>query len=137
MPTRVAELTTDAEWDRAVPIIQQLWADKSRAEILDWREEDYRLLGLFVDDELVGIAGLYLQVVLHHQWTGWIHDLVVDEAHRSQGYGAELLAAATEWAAERDCETVALVNTVDNDEATRFYEEEMERRFGSVYETRQ
>lgn len=134
----VRELATDAEWDEAVPILGQLWTEKPEAEIRAWRrdEAEYRLLGLYDGDDLVGVAGLYCQVVLHHERTGWIHDLVVDEPRRGEGYGEALLDAATEWARERGCETVALVSALDNDEATRFYEDVGMERFGHVFERR-
>lgn len=76
MRSELVELTTDAAWDEAVPILRQLWTEKGDQEVRSWREEDeYRLLGYYVDDELVGVAGVYLQVVLFHERTGWIHDL--------------------------------------------------------------
>jgi GNAT superfamily N-acetyltransferase len=49
--TTVRELTTDAEWDAAVPLLGQLWSDADPAFIRSWREEDdYRLFGLSVVD---------------------------------------------------------------------------------------
>jgi hypothetical protein len=40
--------------------------------------------------------------VIHHERGCWVHDLVVDEAHRGDGHGEALLDALGEWADERD-----------------------------------
>ena len=135
MPTDVRELTTGEEVEDAVPILRQLWTDRPDEEVRGWRdEEDYHLLGVYEDGDLRGVAGLYLQVVLHHQHTAWLHDMVVDEDHRSEGYGAALLDGAKAWADEQNCDVLGLVSRVNNPDATAFYEREGMERFGYVYE---
>lgn len=143
--TEIRELTTDDEWDRAVVILRQLWTDADPAFVRSWREEpDYRLFGLFdagasVGDDgreqpLVAVAGVSVQRVLHHRRHAWIHDLVVDEAHRSDGHGRELLSVVEDWARERDCEYVALANRTGNERALEFYEDAGMERWGYVVE---
>lgn len=145
-PTTVQELTTDTEWDAAVPLLRQLWSDADPAFVRSWREEDdYRLFGLYVGDErrgeggpdpttLVGVVGISIQRVLHHRRHAWIHDLVVDDAQRSEGLGATLLEFVERWARERDCEYVALANRLGNEDALAFYEGEGMERWGYVVE---
>lgn len=147
--TRVEELETEAEWAAALPVLRQLWTDASEEFVRSWAdEEDYRLFGLFAetddpassreDDEaekLVAVAGISLQRVLHHARHAWIHDFVVDEAHRGQGFGAELLSFVESWARERDCKYVALAVVDGNDAALEFYENEGMEQWGSVVET--
>ncbi|QCC51022.1 GNAT family N-acetyltransferase [Halapricum salinum] len=133
--TRIEELTSDAQWDAAVPILGQLWEEKTSAEIRSWREEDdYRLFGLFDDDVIVAVAGVSIQRVLHHVRHAWIHDLVVDEAHQRSGYGQALLAHVESWARERECEYVALALVDGNDSAGGFYREQGMERWGDVIE---
>jgi len=159
--TTVRELTTDTEWDAAVPLLGQLWSDADPAFIRSWREEDdYRLFGLYVGDDgvddadgtngadgangangtsddpdtLVGVVGVSVQRVLHHRRHAWVHDLVVDEPRRSSGVGTELLAFVERWADERDCEYVALANRLDNEDALSFYEAAGMERWGYVVE---
>lgn len=133
---RVRELTTDAEWDAAVPLLAQLWAHEDEAFVRSFREEDdYRALGLFVDDDLVGVAGVSVQRVLHHARHAWVHDLVVDEPRRGEGFGADLLGHVEAWARERDCEYVALANREGNEEALAFYESQGLETWGYVVET--
>ncbi|AGN01428.1 GCN5-like N-acetyltransferase [Salinarchaeum sp. Harcht-Bsk1] len=142
------ELTTDAEWERAVPILRQLWSYVDEAFVRSWRDEDdYRLLGWFAKatggdadargasaESLVAVAGVYVQTVVHHERSLWIHDLVVDEAHRGEGHGEALLDALETWGETRDCDHVALVCAADNDEAAAFYEHVGMEPFGTVYE---
>ena len=134
--TTVERLTTDEEWDEAVPIIRQLWSHEDEEFVRSWREEDdYELYGYHVDGRLVAVAGVSVQRVLHHRRHAWIHDVVVDEDHRSEGHGAALLSWIKEWAAERDCEYVALANVLDNDEARELYEDNGMETWGYVVET--
>ncbi|WP_135825439.1 GNAT family N-acetyltransferase [Halorussus ruber] len=134
--TRVQELTTEAEWTAALPILRQLWTDADEEFVRSWADEDdYRLFGLLAGGNLVAVAGVSIQRVLHHARHAWIHDFVVAEAHRGQGHGAELLGFVESWAEDRDCEYVALAVRGGNDDALRFYESEGMERWGHVVET--
>ncbi|WP_435179853.1 GNAT family N-acetyltransferase [Halorussus sp. AFM4] len=151
--TRIEELTTEAEWTAALPILRQLWTDADEEFVRSWADEDgYRLFGLYVgaceasassvegeagepDGDLVAVAGVSVQRVLHHARHAWIHDFVVAEAHRGQGYGAALLEFVESWADDRDCEYVALAVRDGNDDALAFYEAEGMEEWGSVVET--
>ncbi|MFC4449424.1 GNAT family N-acetyltransferase [Halorussus aquaticus] len=142
--TRVEELTTEAEWTAALPIMRQLWTDADEEFVRSWADEDdYRLFGLLAeaDDEsasecerLVAVAGVSVQRVLHHARHAWVHDFVVDESHRGEGHGAELLSFVESWASDRDCEYVALAVREGNDAALDFYESESMERWGYVVE---
>lgn len=138
---RVEALTTDEQWEAAVDVLLQLWSHEDETFVRGFREEDdYRPLGLYDDvngtdeERLVAVAGVSIQRVLHHRRHAWVHDLVVDEALRGQGYGAELLERLEEWARERDCECLALANALDNDDGLAFYEREGMERWGYVVE---
>ena len=131
----VRELTTDAERRDAVAILQQLWTEKSADEILAWTgEDDYRLFGGFVAGELVAVAGVLVRNVLHHARHAWLYDLVVDEPRRGQGYGAAVVDHVEAWADERDCDYVALVTPLPEDETNRFYEDQGYETWGHVIE---
>ena len=132
------KLETEAEWEDAVPIIRQLWTDADESFIRSWADEDeYRLFGLYEDEveTLVGIVGLSIQRVLHHARHVWVHEFVIDDAHRSMGYGTQLLSFVEEWARERDCEYVALAGRLENEDAHLFYEANEMERWGYVFET--
>jgi GNAT superfamily N-acetyltransferase len=132
VPTQVREVTTDEGWEEAVPVLRQLWDHESEEFVRSWREEDdYRLFGLYETGEdgeatdsetLVAVAGVSVQRVLHHERHLWVHDFVVDESRRGEGFGSGLLEWLDAWARDRDCENLALACLTDNHEARAFYE---------------
>jgi GNAT superfamily N-acetyltransferase len=147
----VRELTTETERQRAVPLLRQLWSDADPAAILAWTgEDDYTLLGGFVDSEalrtskeasgatataeLVAVAGVLVRDVLHHERHAWLYDLVVDEPHRGDGFGSELLEHVESWARERDCASVALASPLAKEDVHRYYEARDYERWGYVIE---
>lgn len=147
MPTEVREVTTDDGWDQAVPILRQLWSHVNEEFVYAWRDEDdYRLLGMYETAEtaaqasddpsgtLVAVAGVSIQRVLHHERHLWIHDFVVDEPRRGEGFGREVLDWLDEWARDHDCKNLALACWDDNDEAREFYEGEGLEVWGQVME---
>ena len=142
MPTSVERIDTEEGWDAAVPIIRQLWSHEDEEFVRSWREEDdYQLYGLYDTaaddpdhDDLVAVAGVSIQRVLHHVRHAWIHDFVVDEPYRGEGNGAALLAWVEDWARERDCEYVALACTDENDAGREFYEAQELAVWGQVME---
>ena len=149
MPTQVREITTDEGWDEAIPVVRQLWSHESEEFVRSWRDEDdYRLFGLYespaeegtveatetADGTLVAVAGVSIQRILHHERHLWVHDFVVDESRRGEGFGSELLAWLDVWARDRDCENLALACITDNDDARAFYESEGLEVWGHVME---
>jgi GNAT superfamily N-acetyltransferase len=129
------ELETERERRDAVPILQQLWSEKSREEVLEWTSEaEYHQFGRFVDGELVGVVGVTIESVLHHERHAWIPDLAVDDAHRGEGHGTALLEFVEGWAAEQGCEHVALASPLAKEAVHEFYENRDYERWGYVIE---
>lgn len=129
--TRIEELTTTAELREAHPVMEQLRPiDEER--YLDLIEEmrsedDYRLFALRDgsdgDGEIRALAGLEMGTTLYHGKHVWLHDLVVDEPHRGEGYGSRFLGWVGEWADKRGCSRVELASGLWRDEAHEFYEQ--------------
>ena len=142
MPTELREVRTDEGWDEAVPVLHQLWSHRDEAFVRSWREEDdYRLFGLYEfpedesgDEQLVAVAGVSIQRVFHHERHLWLHDFVVEESRRGEGFGEALLDALADWGHDRDCEDLILGCTDDNDEARNFYEHQGLEVWGQVLE---
>ena len=135
--TRIEPIETREDWRAAIPVVRQLWSHVDREFVDGWFEEEaYTPFGLYREGEDVPVAvvGVSVQRVLHHVRHAWIHDLVVDEAHRGEGYGSELIEFVERWARERDCEYVALALVEGNDDAERFYEDCDMERWGHVVE---
>ena len=134
--SRIEAVTTEEGWNRAVPVLRELWSDADESFVRSWREEEgYRLYGRYEGDDLVGVVGVSLQRVVHHERQAWVHDLVVTESRRGEGHGAALLSFVESWARERDCEYVVLASLLDNEDALAFYEREGMDRWAYLLET--
>lgn len=131
----IRELTDETERREAVPILRQLWSDADPDDVLEWTADDeYRLFGGFVEDELVGVAGVLVKHVLHHARHAWLYDLVVDELQREEGYGTLLVAFVERWAAERGCEYVTLASPLAKEDVHDYYESRNYEKWGYVIE---
>ncbi|MEY7850239.1 GNAT family N-acetyltransferase [Natrarchaeobius sp. A-rgal3] len=132
----VRELTEPDERREAIPTLRQLWTDRAPAEVLEWTgEEEYRLVGGFLEGELIAVAGVVVTDVLHHTTHAWLSDLVVDETHRGEGHGTDLLSHLEGWAAGRDCTHLALASPLEKTSTHRFYAKQGYEKWGYVIET--
>ena len=73
------------------------------------------------DERIVGWAAVSLHDPFVESPGAHLDGLVVDESVRSAGIGAALLAAAEEWARQRDCNEMNLHSNVLRDRAHAFY----------------
>ncbi|XVH32391.1 GNAT family N-acetyltransferase [Haloferacaceae archaeon DSL9] len=123
----VVELETEAEWREAHLVLSQLRPhhdeDALVDRVRDLQRTGYRLFGLFVDGDLVAVAGCGLGDNLYDGLHAYVYDLVVDEAHRSRGHGETLFRHVESWAEKRGCERVVLSSGLQRTDAHRFYEE--------------
>jgi GNAT superfamily N-acetyltransferase len=75
--------------------------------------------------DVIGWVHVFLLRSLEAGTRAEVGGLVVDEAHRSQGAGQQLLECAEKWARESGCCSIALRSNVIRERAHAFYE-----RFG-------
>nr|WP_269845494.1 GNAT family N-acetyltransferase [Halopenitus persicus] len=122
---RIARVTSADERDAVFPVLQQLRDHLDReafAELYEpMAEEGYRLFAGYVDGEPVAVAGVTISTNLYLGRHAYVYDLVVDEDHRSEGHGAEMLEHVHDWAAEEDCAAVELESGLWREDAHRFY----------------
>ena len=131
----IHELTSEDERRQAVPLIRQLFANADPEEVLEWTgEDDYHLLGGFVEDELVGVAGVLLRHILHHARHAWLYDLVIDESQRGRGYGSTFVKYVEKWATERNCDYVAFASPIAKEGIHEYYESLYYEKWGYVIE---
>jgi GNAT superfamily N-acetyltransferase len=78
---------------------------------------------LAMDGEtLVGLASVYLDPpFIRFGRRCWLEDLVVTSSRRSEGVGALLIEAATEWARAEGCTHLELASGAGRVDAHRFY----------------
>ena len=92
---------------------------------------------LVAEDEAGGLMGLctaYLDLdSIRFGLRCWVEDLVVDPGQRSRGVGAQLLAAARDWARERGATHLELDTAEQRLDAQRFYERERPDRRSMHY----
>ncbi|MFC7192772.1 hypothetical protein ACFQL7_25165 [Halocatena marina] len=59
----IHELTSEDERRQAVPLIRQLFTDADPEKVLEWTgEDDYHLLGGFVEDEQLAWLAFFLDM---------------------------------------------------------------------------
>lgn len=126
---KIRELTTQAEFIEAFPVMNQLRTDlteKSYLELLQkMRKNGYKLFAFRVDEKITSVIGVILQVNFYNKEHVFIYDFVTDSEHRSQGYGEKLLHYIEEWAISQNAEFVTLESGVQRTDAHRFYEEKL------------
>jgi ribosomal protein S18 acetylase RimI-like enzyme len=94
-------------------------AERLRTLLAD--HSHYELIGAFVSETLVGVAGAWTATKI---WCGRyleIDNLVVHPAHRSAGIGAELIHYFENVAAEKECKVVVLDSYTSNHPSHRLY----------------
>ena len=74
------------------------------------------------DKTLAGFLNAFVMHTIDSNSRVEIAALVVDDAHRSQGVGPQLIAQAESWARENNCRAIGLRSNVIRDRAHKFYE---------------
>ena len=76
------ELSTEAEWREAYPVMVQLRDHLDEEEFLGYvremAEDGYRLFAAFVDGDLVSVAGVTTLLNLYDGRHAYVYDLVTD-----------------------------------------------------------
>jgi GNAT superfamily N-acetyltransferase len=127
--TDIRELTTEAGWRAAFPVLRELRDHLTEGTYLEYlremREEGYRLFGLYEGEDVVAVAGAGIRTNFYNGRHLFVYDLVTRPDRRSEGHGGELMAFLDEWARERDCESLTLESGLWREDAHRFYEDRL------------
>jgi GNAT superfamily N-acetyltransferase len=108
------------------PLMQQLrlHLESEAAFVSRWRRQvasGYRLLALYHDGRPVALAGFRVQENLVYGQHLYVDDLVTDEAERSAGHGAKLMARLVEEGRALGCARLVLDTPLTNVLGHRFY----------------
>jgi len=121
----LSEIESERELRDVYPIMEQLRpvGEDRFVELVDrMREESgYRLFAI-EDGEIRGLVGVVVDTNLYHGKHAWVHDLVVDEPYRGEGYGRHMLEWIESWADDRGCSCVELASGLWREDAHEFYE---------------
>jgi ribosomal protein S18 acetylase RimI-like enzyme len=96
-------------------------ADDFAARVERMRAQQYRLLAVWQGGAVVALAGYRLQENTVYGRFLYVDDLVAGAASRGQGFGARLLAALSDEAAQAGCVRLVLDTGLSNALAQRFY----------------
>lgn len=125
----ISELTNTNQWLEAFPIMKQLRTDlteETYIELLqDMSNDGYKLYAMYVENEIVSLAGLSWRINFYNKRHIFIYDLVTDVSQRSFGYGEKLLQYIHDWANENGAVYVALESGLQRIDAHRFYEDKL------------
>ena len=123
------ELTSEADFRRAWPVMSQLRIDLDEASYMELLSEmrpgGYRLFALEVDDDIKALAGVSIGANFYYRRYLWVYDLITTEADRSSGHGAALMTELERFARQEGCDTIALASGLHRSDAHRFYEDRL------------
>ena len=111
----VADLTTQLGYATGAEETAQ------RLATLSERPEEHAALVADEDGRAVGWVHVTIYTSLESGRVATLGGLVVDEAHRSGGIGAELLAAAEAWARDHGVGRMVVRSRIAREGAHRFY----------------
>ncbi|MFD1588253.1 GNAT family N-acetyltransferase [Halorientalis brevis] len=136
----ISELTTKEELLEAYPVLKQLRpiGEETFLDTYDTMREEsgYQLFALRSEDgDIRALAGVVIETNMYHGKHAWVHELVVDEPHRGNGHGGELLSWVASWADSKDCSCVELASGHWRDEAHAFYEQEGMEKYCYTFKT--
>ena len=127
--TVVEELTTDAEFREAFPVLFELrphlTLESYTALLAVMRPAGYRLFAVRSEGSIVALAGVGFRTNFYYGSYLWVYELVTTAAARSRGHGKVLLDHLEELARAQGCDTIALSSGLKRLDAHRFYESKM------------
>ena len=121
---------TTADFEGVVALLRQLWPGKTldTASLRNIYESalssDWQIYLVAVrDGRIVGFGSLTVKSNLWNEgFVGFVDEMVVDEAHRGQGTGTQILDHLISWARERGCVRIELDSAFHRKDAHAFYE---------------
>lgn len=104
-----------------------------KERLLDMITQHYECVGVFLDDELVGISGLWFLTRHYCGKTVEPDHVVIGEKHRNKGLGKKLFEWIYDYAQSVGYESSELNTYIENEPSHRFYENEGFKKLGFHY----
>lgn len=96
--------------------------DESKQRILFYKQEGFRLLMAELNNQSIGFIALHWYRAIHHpEMIGRVVAFCVDENHRSQGWGSQLLKYAERFFEDLHCVKVELTSNLRRKESHEYY----------------
>lgn len=133
----IREARSDADYYAAFPIILQLFPHLDMQtyarRVFVARATGYRMFVAEIGEDAVGVIGIMHNHNIHDGFVTYIEHVVVDEEHRGQGYGAQLIQFAERRAQEEGCRLIELDTDLGAEQAERLYAKNGYKRSGSYW----
>lgn len=104
-----------------------------KERLLDMITQHYECVGVFLNDELVGICGLWFLTRHYCGKTVEPDHVIIDKNHRNKGLGKKLFEWISNYAQSIGYEASELNTYIENDKSHRFYENEGYKKLGYHY----
>ncbi|MCB9222927.1 MAG: GNAT family N-acetyltransferase [Crocinitomicaceae bacterium] len=95
--------------------------EKLRERILEMSTQNYKCLGIYSDDKLIGICGLWFLTRHYCGKTMEPDHVIIDEKYQGQGVGQQLFDWLFEFAKMEGIEAAELNTYVQNTRSHKFY----------------
>jgi diamine N-acetyltransferase len=109
-----------------VPFLQELGRGKVpetilKERLLDMAEQNYECIGMYLDEQLIGVCGLWYQTRHYAGRSAEIDHFIISESYRTKGLGKQLMQFIYTHVKEKQCEWIELNTYVDNFPSHKFY----------------
>ncbi|TFW29722.1 GNAT family N-acetyltransferase [Duganella callida] len=126
MNTQLRIVETEQDLRACYPVMKELRPhlqseDAFVAQVLRQQEQQYHILAVWEDGQVVALAGYRYQENTVYGRFLYVDDLVSAESHRSRRWGARLLDRLTHYARDAQCVRLVLDTALTNSQAQRFY----------------
>ncbi|MBK5207910.1 MAG: GNAT family N-acetyltransferase [Flavobacteriaceae bacterium] len=120
-----------------LPLLRELNTDTSeiilKERLLEMTTQHYKCVGVYLNQELVGISGLWFLTRHYCGKTVEPDHVVIDENHRNKGLGKKLFEWIYIYAQNIGYEASELNTYIENEKSHRFYENEGYKKLGYHY----
>ncbi|REG90034.1 GNAT family N-acetyltransferase [Winogradskyella sediminis] len=112
--------------DQIIPLVYELNDAKVskallRSRFKDMQHQNYKCAGIFIDNELVGITGLWFSTRHYIGKSVELDHVYIVPEHRGNGLGKRFMAWIYKYAKECGCDSVELNTYVQNYPSHKFY----------------
>ena len=104
-----------------------------KKRLLDMATQHYKCVGMFINKELIGVAGLWFLTRHYCGKTIEPDHVIITAAHRNKGFGKKLFLWIYAYAQNMGCEASELNTYVQNIKSHHFYENEGYTKLGFHY----
>jgi len=109
-----------------VPLLHRLNGGKIsettlKERALEMAQQSYECLGIFDEDQLIGICGMWFQTRHYAGKSCEIDHVIIDDSYRGQGIGGKMMDFVYEYVRSKNCNWVELNTYVDNYPSHKFY----------------